>query len=79
MISKVLSNQFNNLLPDLISSYQNAHDTNDRYFEYQGYLLTIDIEKACDFVYHVTRLTFDLFFKKNMAVRKAFKDGLKLC
>ena len=79
MISKVLSNQFNNLLPDLISSYQNAYDTNDRYFEYKGYLLTIDIEKACDFVDHVTPLTFYLFFKKNTDLRKAFKDGLELC
>ena len=68
LTSKVLSNQIKNLLPNLISTNQNAHVTNrfiiqgDRLIsgilemtdilDMESYLLTVNIEKAFDSLDH---------------------------
>ena len=84
LISIVLSNRIKNLLPNLISSNQNAYVTN-RFVSEGGrlisdilemadilnterYLLATDIEKACDSVDHY----FLLAILENTASRKTF-------
>ena len=84
LISKVLSNRIKNLLRNLISTSKNAYVTNRFISEggrlisdilemidilnMEGYLLTVDIEKAFDSVGHY----FLLLFYKNMALSKNF-------